>query len=276
MKFHSYPHDKSIYLANNVSAALYILSPAIFNYIIKDQFSDLTKNIFSKIIGDESLFAYKTIEFIKDVGTPERINYVRKLFRKNKKNYLSLKTNVVFLDRDGVINVEKDNLSSIDQLELIEGASDAIRLLNQNNFLVIIVTNQPQIAKGFLSFKDLKLIHNKLEHLLGIDRAYIDDIFYCPHHPEIGFEGEVVDLKIKCNCRKPRPGMLIKASKKFNINLKKSFMIGDRSIDIICGNKVGCKSIFINRNYKEKKPTQQVVSVKNIREATKYIMQDIK
>lgn len=245
IKFHLYPHDKSIYLANNVSAALYILSPTIFNYITKNQFSDLTKNIFTKILENESLFAYKTIEFIKDIGTPERINYVRKLFRRNRKNHLPLKSKVVFLDRDGVINVEKDNLSSINQLELIEGASEAIRLLNQNNFLVIIVTNQPQVAKGFLSFKNLKLIHNKLEHLLGIDRAYVDDIFYCPHHPEVGFNNEVKSLKIKCKCRKPETGMLLQAKTKYNIDFSLSWMIGDRYCDVEAGFRVGSKTILV-------------------------------
>ena len=277
IKFHSYPHDKSIYLPNNVSAALYILSPKIFKYIVKDEFSDLAKNIFPKTIVKESLFAYKTIEFIKDVGTPERINYVRKLFRKNKNIHLPLKSKVVFLDRDGVINVEKDNLSSADQLELIKGASEAIRLLNQNNFLVIIVTNQPQISKGFLSFNDLKLIHNKLEFLLGIDGAYVDDIFYCPHHPEVGFNNEVKSLKIKCDCRKPNPGMLLQAKSKYNINFSYSWMIGDRYCDIEAGLRIRAKTILLktglNGNDKLDFPnTNPDFIFEDLKEAVNYIL----
>jgi len=176
------------------------------------------------------------------------------------------KNKAVFLDRDGVLvkslvkNGKGYAPTNLKNFKIYKDSEKCVKTLNSLGFKTIVVTNQPDVERKIILKSTLIKMHNLLKK-----KTKITKVFVCPH-----------TLKKKCNCRKPRPGMLIKASKKFNINLKKSFMIGDRSIDIICGNKVGCKSIFINRNYKEKKPTQQVVSVKNIREATKYIMQDIK
>ena len=105
-----------------------------------------------------------------------------------------------------------------------------------------MVTNQPVIARGEVSINKLDEIHNKMETLLGEEGAYLDDVFYCPHHPTKGFQGELEKYKISCDCRKPKPGLLIQAAKKYNINLNESIMIGDSLVDVQAGESVGCKS----------------------------------
>ena len=118
-------------------------------------------------------------------------------------------------------------LRNIDEFELLDGAAEAIRKINDIGYLTIIVTNQPVIARGEISFEELEKIHNKMETLLGEKGAYLDAIYYCPHHPDKGYQGENLSLKIDCECRKPKPGMLFKAAQDFNINLNLSWMVGD-------------------------------------------------
>ena len=124
------------------------------------------------------------------------------------------------LDRDGTINREVNFLHSPDQMELLEGAAEAVRYINQKGYLAIVVTNQPVIARGECSWEQLRQIHDKMETLLGAEHAYVNAIYVCPHHPDSGFEGERKEYKIKCDCRKPAPGMLLKAAKDWNIDLK--------------------------------------------------------
>jgi D-glycero-D-manno-heptose 1,7-bisphosphate phosphatase len=101
------------------------------------------------------------------------------------------------------------------------------------------------IARGDVSVDELDEIHNKMETLLGQEGAYVDDIFYCPHHPDKGFEGERLEYKIECNCRKPKPGMILQAAQKYNIDLQESWMIGDSSSDMEAGKNAGCKAAYI-------------------------------
>jgi mannose-1-phosphate guanylyltransferase/phosphomannomutase len=151
----------------------------------------------------------------------------------------------VFLDRDGVINKNVKDLTSLDQFEMLEGVSTAVELLNKSGYLVIVTTNQPSIAKGFCSFQNIDSIHEEMKHQLASNNAHVDAVYLCPHHPEKGFVGEVPDLKIVCECRKPKPGMMLKAAKDFEINLPKSWTIGDSPIDIEAGRRIGVKTIFI-------------------------------
>lgn len=249
--FHSKPHQENVNYANLVNAALYIFSPTIFKYIKKDISSDFGKDIFPELIKYENLYAYKTTEYLKDMGTPERLKKVEqdllsgKVARLNK----SFKQKCIFLDRDGVINKEVDNLSDINQFELNEGVPEAIKLINKSDYIVVVVTNQPVIAKGFITEVELGDIHKKMDTLLGNSRVYLDDLYYCPHHPEIGFEGEIKKLKIDCECRKPKSGMLDRASKDYNIDLKNSWMIGDRYADVKAGKNVGCRTILLNTGH---------------------------
>ena len=129
--------------------------------------------------------------------------------------------------------------------ELIDGVAEAIRKINALGYLAIVVTNQPVIARGEVSFEELDEIHNKMETLLGKEGAYLDAIYYCPHHPHKGYTGERPELKIECVCRKPNPGMLLRAADDFNIDLSKSWMVGDGENDIRAGQNAGCKTALI-------------------------------
>ena len=162
---------------------------------------------------------------------------------KNLKN----KQKAVFLDRDGTINRYVGFLRDIDDFELLPGVAEAVKRINASGYLAIVVTNQPVIARGEVTFEQLHEIHNKMETLLGAEGAYLDGIYYCPHHPHKGYEGEVPELKFDCECRKPKPGMLLKAAKDFNIDLAASWMIGDGENDIEAGKAAGCKTSLVGR-----------------------------
>ncbi len=150
-----------------------------------------------------------------------------------------------FIDRDGTINVDVDFLSKPEQLQLIPRSAEAIRLLNELNIPVIVITNQSGIARGIFREDDLHGIHRELDKQLQFAGAKIDGYYYCPHHPNDGVAPYVTD----CECRKPKPGMLKQAQKKFTIDLTKSFLVGDKAIDIRTGKSVGAISIQVSTGY---------------------------
>jgi D-glycero-D-manno-heptose 1,7-bisphosphate phosphatase len=206
------------------------------------------------------------------MGTPERFFQVEKDYKSgivNEKN-LRNKQKAIFLDRDGTINKYVGFLTSENQFELLPGVTEAIRIINSLGYLCIVVTNQPVIARGEVTFEALDIIHNKMETLLGIDGAYIDGIYYCPHHPDKGFEGEVPELKIDCSCRKPKPGLILKAVNDFNIDLENSWMVGDSQADIQAGRNAGCKTALIGKNN-----YNQDLSVESLLEFTKMLENSI-
>ena len=148
----------------------------------------------------------------------------------------------VFLDRDGVITQDPPHYAHrLDQLKLIPGSLEAIKLLNENEFKVIVVSNQSGVAKGYFQEEDVRIFNRALGEQLKKKESYIDAIYYCPHHSEAKIE----EYRIDCECRKPKPGMLLKAALKINIDLKKSFMIGDKWSDISAGYEAGCKTILV-------------------------------
>ena len=246
---HPKPHWETFLYKNIVNAAVYILSPTIFKYLHFQGPSDFGKDVFPLLLKkNQKIAAYKSSEYVKDMGTLDRLAKVNEDFITGKVARLncSHKRKAIFLDRDGVINKEVDNLSQIEDFELLNGVAEAIRKLNQSEYLSIVVTNQPVIAKGFITEPDLNQIHKKMETLLGNSQAYLDEIYYCPHHPESGFAGEIKELKVRCNCRKPEPGMILKAANDYNIDLEDSWMIGDRGTDVLAGKRAGCKTVYLN------------------------------
>ena len=130
------------------------------------------------------------------------------------------------------------------------GVVEAIKLINDSDYLAIVITNQAVVAKGFCSSKMLETIHNGMETALGKEGAFLDGIYFCPHYPESGYAGEVASYKVNCNCRKPKPGMIIKASRDWNIDLGLSFFIGDQDSDIQAGHNAGVASIWVKKNGK--------------------------
>ena len=244
---------------NRVNAGLHVINPKVLDMVGIDTDVigkeidgklvkvDLDRQILKPLCGRGVMYCYDSPEYVKDMGTPERYSMVEKDFKKGIVNFknLSNKQRAVFLDRDGTVNVYKGFLTNIDEFELIDGVAEAIKKINSSGYLCILVTNQPVIARGEVTYEELEQIHNKLETLLGLQGAYIDGIYYCPHHPHKGYEGEVPELKIDCDCRKPKPGMLYKAAKDFNIDLSKSYMVGDSENDIKAGTLAGCKTVLV-------------------------------
>ena len=177
------------------------------------------------------------------MGTPERFHQVESDFKSSivEAKNLHHKQKAIFLDRDGTINKYVGFLRNIDDFELIDGAAEAIKKINESGYLAIVVTNQPVIARGEVSWDELNEIHRKMQTLLGRDGAYLDGIYICPHHPDKGFAGERPEYKIACDCRKPKPGLLLRAAKDFNIDLSQSYMIGDDARDVEAGQNAGVR-----------------------------------
>lgn len=247
-EFFTRPYPEGFVSKNLVNAALYILSPNIIRYIPINKKSDFGKHIFPTCLNSElNLYGYVSAEYIKDMGTPDRYEKVSEDVRSGKvagmnNNYPK---RAIFLDRDGVITEEVDLLSNPSQLNIIEGAAEAIKLINRSGYLAVIITNQPVIARNLCSIEELNEIHNTLETVLGFERCYVDAIYYCPHHPDRGYPEERREYKIECECRKPKPGMILNAAKDWNVDLSKSYMIGDRKSDIDAGNNAGLKNSFL-------------------------------
>lgn len=250
--FHNKPHAEDFVSRNVVNAALFIFSPKVLNEIEVGVKSHIEKHVLPRCLEKGmNLYGYLSAEYIKDMGTPDRYYSVSedvtsgKVHRMNRANSRP----AVFLDRDGVVSKEVDLLCKPEQLELIPGAAEAIRLINKKGLLAVIVTNQPVIARNLCSIEELENIHALLETKLGKEGAYLNAIYYCPHHPDSGYPEERKEYKIVCNCRKPKPGMLLQAAKDWNIDLSKSVMIGDRDSDVKAGETAGCeKTIKIEMN----------------------------
>ena len=251
--FHAYPHNAENYYPNLVNAALYYVhKTALEPWVGKTGLLDFGKDIFPAMLTNKCLLlGYNSPEYIKDCGTPKRLDKVCADLSSGRvaKASLQVKQSGVFLDRDGTINREVSHLSRCDQFELLPGVEEAIKRLNQSSYRSIVITNQPVVARGDCSQPELKIIHNKMETLLGRNGAYIDRIYYCPHHPDRGFQGEVVDLKINCECRKPAIGMIDRAAKELNIDISKSWMIGDTSVDVLTARRAGMRSILVETGY---------------------------
>jgi len=150
----------------------------------------------------------------------------------------------VFLDRDGTINYEKEYLYQVQEFEFIPGAPEAIRLLNQAGIMVVMVTNQSGVARGYYTENDVENLHRHIDHELENSGAHVDAWLYCPHHP--AGRGSYA---LPCNCRKPLPGMLLEAARRNDIDLVNSVMIGDKLADIEAGQAAGCRTILVRTGY---------------------------
>jgi D-glycero-D-manno-heptose 1,7-bisphosphate phosphatase len=240
---------------NRVNAGLHIIDPKVLDMVECDidlnGKIDLDRQVLKPLCESGKMYCYDSPEYVKDMGTPERYRAVVSDFEKGivEGKNLSRKQRAVFLDRDGTINVYKGFLRDIDDFELLPGVAQAVRRINDSGYLCIVVTNQPVIARGEVTEEELDRIHMKMETLLGKEGAYVDAVYYCPHHPDKGFDGEIPELKIDCNCRKPKPGMLLKAAEDFNIDISKSYMVGDGENDVLAGEAAGCRAFMLGRNF---------------------------
>lgn len=239
--------DRPKYYQNRVNAGLHVLSPKILETKINTPKVDLDRQLLKPLAGTGKMFCYDSPEYVKDMGTPDRYEAVCRDFRNGtvQAKNLGKKQKAIFLDRDGTINQYVGFLRNIDDFVLIDGVVEAIKAINNSGYLAIVVTNQPVIARGEVTWEQLQEIHNKMETLLGLEGAYLDGVYFCPHHPHCGYEGEIPELKIECDCRKPKPGMLLQAANDFNIDLSKSWMIGDGENDVKAGIASGCRTALL-------------------------------
>lgn len=239
--------ERAFYYHNFVNAGVYCVSPDALDTIAEPKKIDLEKTLIARLIAEGKVYAYKSTEYVKDMGTPDRLEAVSADVKNGVVAGRSLKQKqkAIFLDRDGTINEYVGFLRSIDEFRLLSGVPEAIARINASPYLTIVATNQPVIARGEVTFAELDEIHKKMETELGKGGAYLDDIFFCPHHPHKGYEGEVPELKIDCDCRKPKTGMLKTAAEKYNIDLSASWYIGDTTIDIQTGKNAGMKTILV-------------------------------
>jgi D,D-heptose 1,7-bisphosphate phosphatase len=248
--------DERTYYKNQVNAGIHILSVDFLKNCrqtaakLPGEKIDLDRDMLKPSISGGAIFAYPSPEYVKDMGTPERYAQVTADIENGvvQKKNLSHKQKAVFLDRDGTINTFNGFVTKPEDFMLIEGAAEAIKKINSIGYLAIVITNQPVIARGEVDFETLNRIHMKMETDLGKCGAYIDDLFFCPHHPDRGFTGERPEYKIDCDCRKPKPGMILQAARKYNIEPGRSYMVGDDKRDVQAGINGGCIPVFLSNN----------------------------
>lgn len=268
---------RNYYYNNNVNAGYFIVNPVALGYFKEKRKVSMEGNFIQSLIdGGNEVYAYQSAEYIKDVGMPERFYQTEKdikngiVHAKNSR----YKQKAVFLDRDGTINIYKGFIRDSDDFELIPGVCDAIKKINASGYLAIVVTNQPVIARGECSFEELDKMFRKMETLLGMQGAYVDGIYFCPHHPHKGYEGEVPELKIECECRKPKIGMLKQAEKDFNLDLSKCVLIGDSNVDIQTARNAGIPVIRVKSDLQEQEKLSADRNTDSLIEAVDAILEN--
>jgi D,D-heptose 1,7-bisphosphate phosphatase len=280
--FHGYPHPAGVWLPNMVNAALYAMrrgaieSGALAS--LGEGVVDFAKDLFPRLVEDGArLRGYISPEYLKDIGTPARLDRGCADLRSGKVARMSLRfaQTAVFLDRDGTLNAPNGHVASPEALEVFAFAPAAVKALNATDHRVVLVTNQPVVARGEASVEDLALIHAKLDTVLGAQGAYLDRAYYCPHHPDKGFVGERAELKIACECRKPRPGLLHRAQADLNLDLSRSWLIGDSAADMAAARACGVRAVLVRTGESRGSAAAEADFVfDTVLEAANFIAQD--
>lgn len=247
--FHPYPHPDGAWLPNLVNAALYVLDrDALLPFLDATPPLDFGKELFPRMLAAGALLrGYVSPEYIKDAGTPPRLDRVRRAFASGAVARASLDQpqRAVFIDRDGTLNRDGGHIARAEDLEVFPFVGPALRRLNDAEWRAVVVTNQPVLARGEADEAELRRIHARLDSEVARDLAFFDRLYYCPHHPDRGFAGEVPALKRDCACRKPAPGLILQAQAELNIALAESWMIGDSTADLGAAEEAGVSSILV-------------------------------
>ena len=226
-----YDKNRTAYGLQGVEIGYSIVKKEAIN-LVNDDVRNFTKAVFPKLVSMQKLYATVTDHRYYSIGSYERMPLTEEFFREKK---------VAFLDRDGTINVRAPKACYIEKPEefvWLDGAIDAIKLLNDNDVITILITNQPGIARGNLTVDDLNKIHAKMQNDLKVHGAHIDHIYYCPHNWHEG-----------CDCRKPKPGMLYQAGRDLSLNLTECILFGDDPRDIEAADAARCQSVLVTEEY---------------------------
>ena len=268
------PHKKDIISNNLGMAGIFFIKKKLLKLIPKNKKFDFSKDFLKLIIKKNyKILSYQSREYCSDIGTFKRLAKGKKDLKDLKLNYLDIHNKIpaIFLDRDGVINNDDGPLKYSNPLNFIKGSLKGLQQLRKSKYLIFLITNQGAIAKGLISFESVIESHKKFEMYLSTKNFYFEKIYFCPHHPVKGYLGENKRYKIVCECRKPKPGLIFKAQKEFNIDLKNSYFIGDQLTDFLVAKNAGIKIIMVKKlSNKLKGYTYK----KNLLEAVNYIFQN--
>lgn len=248
VRFDSKHNTRDYWYDNCVNAGIFVFSKKICDRVPEPVKRNLENDIIKGMIEDgEPVYGYRSPEYVKDVGTVERIEQALSDIKSGfiSEKCLRNRQKCIFLDRDGTINQYRGLVYKEDDFELEPCALEAIRLINRSGYLGIVVTNQPVVARGLCEMEDVERIHRKLSTLLGREGVYLDDILFCPHHPDKGYPEENPAYKIPCECRKPKTGMIDKAAAKYNIDLSESWIVGDTTMDLQTGVNAGLHTALV-------------------------------
>jgi len=248
IRFDSKHNVRDYWYDNCVNAGVFVFEKTICDRVPEPVKRNLENDIIKGMIEDGiPVYGYRSPEYVKDVGTVERIEQALLDIESGLVSGKSLKNKqkCIFLDRDGTINKKNGFISNEDAFELEDCAMEAIKKINKSGYLAVVITNQPSVARGLCEIEDIERIHRKMSTLLGRDGVYLDDILFCPHHPDKGFPEENPIYKIPCECRKPKTGMIDKAAKKYNIDLENSWIIGDTTMDLQTGVNAGLHTALV-------------------------------
>ena len=246
--FDSKHNVRDYWYKNCVNAGIFVFEKKICDYVPEPVKRNLENDVIKGMLdAGEPIYGYCSPEYVKDVGTVDRVEQTLADIARGviADKCLKNKQRCIFMDRDGTINQYKGLVYKEDDFVLEDCAVDAIRKINQSGRLGIVITNQPVVARGLCGIEDVENIHKKMETLLGKEGVFLDDVFFCPHHPDKGYPEENPAYKIPCECRKPKTGMIEKAAERFNIDLKESWMIGDTTMDIQTGVNAGMRTALV-------------------------------
>ena len=244
------PHPDDLCVRNLCNAGVFVLSKIWLSRIMElgqeigNQKIDLDRDLIPRLLQAGVIGkAHQNVGRVRDLGTPERL----KEFEISALKDSDYRKPIIFLDRDGVINEEKGWIKDLTNFHIFQDVGESIQLLNQSGYRVVVVTNQPVIARGEATFDDIHNLHASLDMYLARSGAYVDSYFVCPHHTDAGFEGEIPELKMDCSCRKPKTGLLSEAMLNFPTNLDSCWMIGDTWRDRMAAENMGIRYINVNR-----------------------------
>ncbi len=249
LAFHRYPHPPDRYLGNLVNAAFYVVERALLDrYRQMPVPADFAGDLFPRAVRDGHLLhGYRSFEYIKDLGTPSRLDKVERHLASGvvARARRTEAQRAVFVDRDGTLNELRDYVRRPADLVLLPGVVAGLRRLNEAERRVVVITNQPVLARGECTFEEMRRIHAKLDIELGREGVYVDALYLCPHHPDQGFAGEIAALKMECDCRKPKPGLILRACAEMNIDRSRSFFVGDSGRDMRAAREAGVRSVLV-------------------------------